>query len=132
MTDRYSHVLSPIKLGPVELKNRFYFSTHGNPYVSGSGPSDAFAQYYGARAAGGCALSFHSLSVMPGRGGLGVTPYLEESMPSFQAVAEVVHDNGGKIFGDVHYTRVNNEWAYEPGSPRAPLFAPSPLQMFDD
>ena len=132
MSDRYPHVFSPIKLGPVEIKNRFYFSTHGNPYVVGSGPSDSFAYYYGARAAGGCGLSSHSLSVMPGRGGLGVTPYLQESLPSFRAVAQVVHDNGGKIFGDLHYSRVNNEWMYEPGTPRAPLFAPSPLQMFDD
>ncbi|MDQ1424695.1 MAG: dimethylglycine catabolism, partial [Acidimicrobiaceae bacterium] len=132
MSDRYPHVFSPIKLGPVEIKNRFYFSPHGSPYVVGSGPSDNFAYYYGARAAGGCGLCIHALSVMPGRGGLGVTPYLEESIPSFRAAAKVVHDNGGKIFGDVHYSWVNNEWMYEPGSPRAPTFAPSPIQMHDD
>jgi 2,4-dienoyl-CoA reductase-like NADH-dependent reductase (Old Yellow Enzyme family) len=89
MSDRYPHVFSPIRLGPVEVKNRFYFAPHGIPYVAGGGPSDTFAHYYGARAAGGCGLTIHSVSVMPRRGGLGVTPYLDETLPSFQATAQV-------------------------------------------
>ena len=48
---KYPHVFSPIRLGPVEVKNRFYFSPHGNPLSVGMGPSDGFAYYYAERAA---------------------------------------------------------------------------------
>lgn len=132
MTEPYPNVFRPIKVGPVEIKNRFYFSPHGNPYVAGSGPSDNFAHYYAARAAGGCGMTMQSVSVMPRRGGLGITPYLEESVPAFRATADLVHRNGAKIFGQIHYSRVGNGWMYEPGSSIAPLFAPSPVQIFDD
>jgi 2,4-dienoyl-CoA reductase-like NADH-dependent reductase (Old Yellow Enzyme family)/thioredoxin reductase len=132
MTDRYAHVFNPIKLGPVEIKNRFYFSPHGIPYSVAGGPSDTFAHYYAARAAGGVGLTIHSVSVMPRRAGLGITPYLAETLPSFEATARLVHEAGAKIFAQIHYSRVGNGWMYEPGSSIAPLFAPSPVQVFDD
>src|SRR3954469_18769475 len=60
---KYPHVFSPIKIGPVELKNRFYFSPHGTPLTANSSPSDDFAYYYGERALGGVALGIQSLAV---------------------------------------------------------------------
>src|SRR5262249_44593908 len=125
---KYPHVFSPVKIGPVEVKNRFYFSPHGNPYNVGGAPSDAFAHYYAERAAGGCGLLFHALAVIPRRGGLGITPYLEETIPSFTVVADMVHRHGAKIFGQLHYSRVGNGWRYEPGSAVVPPLAPSPVQ----
>ena len=29
MHPKYPHVFSPMKLGPVEIENRFYFAPHG-------------------------------------------------------------------------------------------------------
>jgi len=129
---RYPHVFEPVSLGPVEIKNRFYFSPHGNPYSAGGGPSDAFAYYYAERAAGGCGLLIQALATMPRRDGLGITPYLDEALPSFKATADLVHDDGAKIFGQIHYSRVGNGWRYEPGSTLAPLFGPSNVQIYDD
>lgn len=131
--EKYPHVFAPIRLGPVEVKNRFYFSPHGNPLSVGMGPSDAFAYYYAERAAGGCGLTLHSINVMPKRvGGSSLSPWQEDSIPSFQGAADVVHEHGAKIFGQIHYSRVGNGWRHEANSPMAPLFAPSQVQIFDD
>jgi 2,4-dienoyl-CoA reductase-like NADH-dependent reductase (Old Yellow Enzyme family)/thioredoxin reductase len=133
MSARYPLLSRPITLGPVEIKNRFYFSPHGVPYNVGYHPSDVFAGYYAARAAGGCGLLIQATSTMPKRGkGSITTPYLEETLPSYTAVAEAVHRAGAKIFAEIHYSRVGNGWSYEPGSAIAPLFGPSPVQCADD
>src|ERR1051326_3755005 len=129
----YEKVSSPIRLGPVEVRNRFYFSPHGVPYSVGYFPSDVFAGYYAARAAGGCGLLTHATSTMPRRGrGSITTPYLEDTLSSYRAVAEAVHREGAKIFAEIHYSRVGNGWQYEPGSSIAPLFGPSQVQAADD
>jgi 2,4-dienoyl-CoA reductase-like NADH-dependent reductase (Old Yellow Enzyme family) len=131
--NRYPLTTAPIKLGPVQVRNRFYLSPHGVGYNVGFEPSDVFAEYYGVRAAGGCGLLIHAMSTMPKRGGGGLTtPYLESSIPSFQAVADAVHRHDSRIFGEIHYSRVGNLWSYEPGSSNAPLFGASPVQTADD
>jgi 2,4-dienoyl-CoA reductase-like NADH-dependent reductase (Old Yellow Enzyme family)/thioredoxin reductase len=133
MASAFPLISNPIRLGPVELKNRFYFSPHGVPYNVGYHPSDVFADYYARRAAGGCGLVIQATSTMPRRGrGSITTPYLEETLPSYRAVAEAVHREGAKIFAEIHYSRVGNSWSYEPGSTTAPLFGPSQVQCADD
>jgi dimethylglycine catabolism A len=130
---RYPLTTTPINLGPVEIKNRFYLSPHGVGYNVGYEPSDVFVEYYAARAAGGCGLLIHAMSTMPKRaGGSLTTPYLERTIPSFRAVADAVHRHGSKIFAEIHYSRVGNMWSFEPGSSNAPLFGPSPVQTADD
>ena len=96
---RYPLTTTPIKLGAVEIRNRFYLSPHGVGYNVGYEPSDVFAEYYRTRAAGGCGLLVHAMSTMPKRGGGSLTtPYLERTIPSFRAVADAVHGEGSKIF----------------------------------
>jgi len=130
---RYPLTTTPIKLGAVEIRNRFYLSPHGVGYNVGYEPSDVFAEYYRTRAAGGCGLLVHAMSTMPKRGGGSLTtPYLERTIPSFRAVADAVHGEGSKIFAEIHYSRVGNLWSYEPGSSNAPLFGPSAVQTADD
>src|SRR5579862_2208333 len=131
--ERYPSTLSPIRLGPVEVRNRFYLAPHGLGYNVGYEPSDVFARYYAARARGGCGLLIQSMSTLPKRvGGNIITPYLERTIPSFKAVADAVHRHDSKIFAQIHYSRVGYAWSYEPGSSNAPLFAPSAVQTADD
>jgi 2,4-dienoyl-CoA reductase-like NADH-dependent reductase (Old Yellow Enzyme family)/thioredoxin reductase len=130
---RYPLTNSPVKLGPVEVKNRYYLSPHGVGYNVGYEPSDVFAAYYERRAAGGHGLLTHAMSTMPKRSAGGMTTaYLERTIPSFKAVADGVHKHGAKIFAEIHYSRVGNLWGYEPGSTNAPLFGPSAVQTADD
>jgi 2,4-dienoyl-CoA reductase-like NADH-dependent reductase (Old Yellow Enzyme family) len=131
--NRYPLTTAPIRLGPVQIRNRFYLSPHGVGYNVGYEPSDVFVEYYRTRAAGGCGLLVHAMSTMPKRGGGSLTtPYLERTIPSFRAVADAVHAEGSKIFAEIHYSRVGNLWSYEPGSSNAPLFGPSAVQTADD
>src|SRR5580704_3652026 len=48
--NRYPLTTTPIKLGAVEIRNRFYLSPHGVGYNVGYEPSDVFAEYYRVRA----------------------------------------------------------------------------------
>ncbi len=133
MSSKYPRTTTPVQIGPVEVRNRFYLAPHGVGYNVGYEPSDVFANYYEARAEGGCGLLVHAMSTMPKRGGGSLTtPYLESTIPSFRAVADAVHRHGSKLFGQIHYSRVGNLWSYEPGSSNAPLFGPSPVQTADD
>jgi 2,4-dienoyl-CoA reductase-like NADH-dependent reductase (Old Yellow Enzyme family) len=40
MHQKYPNVFKPIKVGPVQLPNRYYFSPHGLPLTAGCGPSN--------------------------------------------------------------------------------------------
>lgn len=125
----YPHVFSPIKIGPVEIENRFYFPPHGNSLSSGGVPSNYFAHYYAERAAGGCGLLIQSLPVLPTKIGR-QCPYYAETVPSFRAVADLIHENGAKIFGQLHYWwGSGGQW--EPYSPAKPVLGASAYQRFD-
>jgi hypothetical protein len=42
---KYPNVFTPIKVGPVQLTNRYYFSPHGLPLTIGCGPSNDLVAY---------------------------------------------------------------------------------------
>ena len=48
----YPNVFSPIRVGPVELPNRYYFSPHGLPLTVGCSPSTDLVSYCTERVGG--------------------------------------------------------------------------------
>ena len=125
---KYPHVFSPIRLGPVEVRNRFYFSPHGTALTVGTQPSEDFSFYNVERVKNeGCGLVIASL-VVHDRGVIyQPSPYPEENIPSFRAMADAVHEAGGKIFGQLWYWwGTLGQW--QPLSPPAPSLAASALQ----
>ena len=54
VTERF--LWSPIRLGPVTVRNRIVFSAHLTNYAVNGRPSEQHAAYYEARAAGGSGL----------------------------------------------------------------------------
>lgn len=130
MHPKYPHVFNPIRLGPVEIDNRFYFAPHGVGLVIGNEPSDDFPYYSAERARGGCGLVINSLHVH-GKAGIFASPYPPENLPSFKAMAAAVHREGGKIFGQLWYHWLGGgQWW--PWSPPRPVLTPSPAQTFVD
>jgi len=122
-------VFNPIKLGPVEISNRFYLAPHGVPLTVDGLPSEDCVAYLAERAAGGCGLVFHSIAAYAFSPRL-QTPYHEASIPAFRAVADAVHGHGAKIFGELFYhASVPGPW--EAHSPTRPAVAPSAMQQFD-
>jgi 2,4-dienoyl-CoA reductase (NADPH2) len=129
VSNAYPHVFRPIQLGPVPIRNRFYFSPHGIPLNLGPVPTDDCAYYFAERAAGGCGLVMHSLQAFPA-GHFLASPHSEDTIPSFEAVARAVHDHDTRIFGQLHYhCGVPSTWGSM--TPPGPSLAPSIAQHFD-
>ena len=126
--EKYPSIFSPIQLGPVKVPNRFYFSPHGTALTVGTQPSEDFCFYNAERVKNnGCGLVIASL-VVHDRGVIyQPSPYPEENIPSFKAMADAVHEAGGKIFGQLWYWwGTLGQW--QPLSPPAPSLAASAVQ----
>ena len=98
MHPKYPRIFSPIKLGPIELSNRFYMSPHSVPMAVGTKPSDDFIHYYVARVKGGCGLVMLA-ATLHGRARIfQPSPHPKENIGAFRALADAVHEAGGKNF----------------------------------
>ncbi len=128
MHPKYPHVFSPIKLGPVELPNRFYFAPHGVGLTIGTRPSFDFPYYSVERVkGGGCGLVVNSLTVTDRGSAFQSSPYFEDNVPAFRVMADKVHEAGAKVFGEVWYWwGMTGVW--QPLSPPAPAFGASVVQ----
>jgi dimethylamine/trimethylamine dehydrogenase len=128
MHPRYPRVFSPIRLGPVELANRYYFSPHGLPLTVATTPSNDLVAYLTERVRdGGCGLVILSCTVHDRGRHYQPCPYPADSIPGFRALAEAVHAAGGKIFAQLWYWwGANGHW--QPMSPPAPMLGPSASQ----
>lgn len=124
---RYPHVFTPIRLGPVELANRFYMSPHAVPMTVGTKPSDDYIHYNVARIKGGCSLVMLALTLHSRTRIFQPSPHPESNIPAFRVLTDAIHDAGGRIFGEPYY-----QWAthgqWQPLSPPAPAFGPSSVQ----
>ena len=87
------------------------------------------AHYFRERAAGGVGLIIHSLPLLPVAAGR-MSPFVESSLPSFAAVANLVHAEDTKLFGQLNYWwGSHGEWEYQ--SPARPTLSPTSVQRFD-
>ena len=61
MHPKYPNIFKPIKIGPIEIANRFYQSPHVNPLTNfDGGPTDDYIAYVIQRVKGGCGLVLQS------------------------------------------------------------------------
>jgi 2,4-dienoyl-CoA reductase-like NADH-dependent reductase (Old Yellow Enzyme family) len=129
MHPRYPNIFSPIRLGPIELRNRFYSSPHAVPMTIGSKPSDDYIHYNVARVKdGGCGLVMLTMTMHFRGRSFQPSPHPKENIPAFRALADAVHEAGGKIFGEPWYFwGAAGQW--QPLSPPAPAFTPSVAQF---
>ncbi len=122
---KYPHVFSPIRLGPVEIHNRFFFAPHGSSLNVGTKPSDDLVAYTTERVRdGGCGLVIVALAAHERARTAQPSPHPAENLASFRAYTDAVHEAGGKVFGEVLYWWGGcGQW--QPLSPPAPSFGPS-------
>lgn len=98
----FSHVLSPIKIGKLKLKNRFVVPAMGSHLGEADGQvSDRTIDYYVARAKGGYSLIFTEFTcvdpeglAMPGQLGI----WNDSFIASHKRLTEAVHQHDGLIF----------------------------------
>lgn len=128
MHPKYPHMFNPLRMGPIEVPNRFYFSAHGTPLTIGTRPSDDFLHYNLARVKGGTGLIVSSV-VVHDRGVIfQPSAYPPENVSAFRAMAEAIHDAGGRIFAEIwNHWGCKGQW--QPLSPPAPGMTASPAQI---
>jgi 2,4-dienoyl-CoA reductase-like NADH-dependent reductase (Old Yellow Enzyme family) len=125
----YPNIFRPIRLGPIEIPNRFYFSPHGVPLSIGSAPGEDFIAYNVERVKdGGCGLVITSMTVHERGRAFQPSPFLKENIPAFRAMTEALHAAGGRFFGELWYWwGMYGHW--QPLSTPAPSLGPSASQF---
>ncbi len=97
----YRCLYSPIKIGAMEVPNRFVVPPMGNNFANSDGSwSDQSRAYYEARAAGGFGLiTIEATVVHRGAKGGPLKPclYSDDSIPSLRAVVDACHRHGAKV-----------------------------------
>lgn len=120
MHPKYPKIFSPIRLGPVEVANRFYLSPHASPLVDArGGPSDEYISYKMERVKGGTGLLIVSMSALERSRFVQPTCFPEETVPGLKVLCDEVHAEGGRIFGELWY------W-WGAAGPWGPLSPPAP------
>jgi 2,4-dienoyl-CoA reductase-like NADH-dependent reductase (Old Yellow Enzyme family)/thioredoxin reductase len=118
------HLLSPLRLGPVELQNRIASTAHQTTLVRDHLPTDDFVAYHEARAVGGAGLivleaaAVHPSGLLTDKT-LGI--FDEVAVPALARVADAVHAHGTRLF--VQLFHGGREQIMSP--PRQPAVAPS-------
>jgi 2,4-dienoyl-CoA reductase-like NADH-dependent reductase (Old Yellow Enzyme family) len=129
MHPRYPNVFSPIRLGPVEIPTRYFFAPHGSALSAGSKPLDDLVAYSAERVrGGGCGLVVVALAIHERGRTRQPSPHPPENVAAFRAMADAIHEAGGRIFGETlyHWTGAG-QW--QPLSPPGPAFGPSVRQF---
>lgn len=98
---KFEAMFNPIKIGPMEVKNRFVVPPMGNNFANTDGTlSDQSVAYYSERAKGGFGLIIIEATVVhKGAKGGPRKPclYDDSSIESFKRVADACHKEGAKV-----------------------------------
>ena len=130
-----SVLLSPYKLGLIELKNRIVMAPMTRSRAIGNIPNEIMAKYYGQRAGAGLIVTE---GTSPSPNGLGYSRipgiFSREQIEGWKLVTKAVKENGGHIFLQLMHTgRIGHE-ANLPKGGR--VLSPSAIkpkgQMFTD
>ena len=96
MSSPFPHLFSPLKLGPLTLKNRIVTSPHADALAENGAPGERARRYYEEKAKGGVGLlmCFGSAGVhptSPGRDWNGVELFDDSVIPSLGQFADTMH-----------------------------------------
>lgn len=104
----YPHLLSPGRIGTLELKNRLFQTAMGTNLANHDGTiSEESIAFYAARAAGGAALltmgavgvAYPRGQVQAGQVGISEDRFL----PGLKRMTDAIHRNGGRISAQLHH-----------------------------
>ena len=116
---------SPLRIGPVTVRNRLVFSAHLTNYATQDGlPSEQHASYYAARAAGGVGLIVteeHSTHPTDWPYEKLIHGFKPDVLPGYRAITEAVHRHGTPIFAQINHNGGQASSMYS----RMPVWAPS-------
>ena len=98
----------PLRIGPLEIRNRVIFAGHGSRFVDWHSHhlTERQGHYLAERAAGGVGLVIQGSSMVhpTGLAAAGVNEvYSDDSIPAYARVAEMVKAEGAAIFGQLSH-----------------------------
>jgi len=118
---------SPLRLGPVTVRNRIVFSAHLTNYATQDGmPSEQHAAYYAARAAGGSGLIIteeHSTHPTDWPYEKLIHGFNHKVISGYRAITDAVHRHRTPIFAQINHNGGQASSMYS----RLPVWAPSPV-----
>jgi 2,4-dienoyl-CoA reductase (NADPH2) len=130
MSQNYRHLLSPGRIGGLELRNRIVLAAMGSNFAAPDGHcTERLIAYYEARAKGGAGLlvletsaaCFPNGSTMPNT----VAFSRDEFIPGLSELAQRVHRHGAKIVAQLNH---GGKMAQEDTAAGRPIPVPSPVQ----
>jgi 2,4-dienoyl-CoA reductase-like NADH-dependent reductase (Old Yellow Enzyme family) len=127
----FPHLLSPLTVGGVQIRNRAFSTAHGTGFGAGGAITDRHIEYHRARAHGGIGLivleatSVDDSPIGVGTGGANLRNTGEEVIPQYRRIAAAVHAEGAKLFCMLSHSGRNTTM----GRDGQPPVAPSPIPM---
>ncbi|PJE56395.1 alkene reductase [Marinomonas sp. BSi20584] len=99
MTSTETNLFSPVKLGSLELPNRFIMAPLTRTRAPGHQPNALMAEYYAQRASTGLLITECTM-VTEGTSTFGDDPgiYSQEQIEGWKLTTNAVHEKGGRIF----------------------------------
>ncbi len=131
MPNSFEHILSPIKIGNLTIRNRILVTGHGTNFGVGGLPSERHVSYLAERAKGGVGLVIMEATAVDRSpvsvGGAGANIYNVDDtiIPWYRKIADAVHSHGGAIFTMLSHSGRNTTM----GVDGQPPVAPSPIPM---
>jgi 2,4-dienoyl-CoA reductase (NADPH2) len=122
----HRYLWTPLRLGPVTVRNRIVFSAHLTNYARDGKPTEQHAAYYAARAAGGSGLIIteeHSTHPTDWPYEKLIHGFHRDVIPGYLAMTEAVHRHRTPIFAQINHNGGQASSMYS----RLPVWAPSPV-----
>src|SRR5215475_4315790 len=123
---RYRHLFSPLRIGPLTVRNRIVFSAHLTNYAEDGLPSQQHADYYAARASGGAGLVIteeHSTHPTDWPYEKLIHGFHPAVIPGYRQITDAVHRHNTPIFAQINHNGGQASGMYT----RLPVWAPSPV-----
>ncbi|WP_431874499.1 mycofactocin system FadH/OYE family oxidoreductase 2 [Amycolatopsis sacchari] len=120
------YLFSPLRLGPLVVRNRIVFSAHLTNYAQDGLPTEQHAEYYAARAAGGAGLIIteeHSTHRTDWPYEKLIHGFSRDVIPGYRRITEAVHAHGTPILAQLNHNGGQASSMYS----RLPVWAPSPV-----
>jgi 2,4-dienoyl-CoA reductase (NADPH2) len=123
---RYRHLFSPLRIGPLTVRNRVVFSAHLTNYAKDGHPSEQHAAYYAERARGGVGLIIteeHSTHPTDWPYEKLIHGFNPSVIPGYRRITDAVHAYDVPILAQLNHNGGQASSMFS----RLPVWAPSPV-----
>ena len=123
---RYRRLFTPLRIGPLTVRNRVVFSAHLTNYAEDGRPSEQHAAYYAARAAGGVGLIIteeHSTHPTDWPYEKLIHGFHPDVVPGYRRITDAVHAHDVPILAQINHNGGQASGMYS----RLPVLAPSAI-----